>query len=496
MNRAVDAVAVDSPYASLPLGLYLAAASGVMLGALSPNPALTVAAIVSLIAFIKLLWRPGEPPVLLFAVGFQWLQVTAKVFHANYLGLPLEHISQFASIENAVWASLAGLWVLTGGIRLVLARMPSFEKRAVRSQAYDMSLMKIGLLYIGLTVLTSGISTFASGMGGLRQIILAAAAVKWVAYFLFAYVILVRREHVWILGLATTWEIVQGIGFFSGFKTVLFILIIVIVTARVRATRMRIGGIAAIGIVLLIMGLAWTAVKGEYRAFLNQGTGWQTVTVSNEEKVTMLADMLLSLNPSDLVEAADPLFSRIAYVDFFAAAMDYVPAARPHERGALWTASVTHVLQPRLFYPNKPALPSDSELTMAYTGLHMASGDQGTSISLGYMGESYVDFGIPGMYFPIFALGFFWAFVYRHFLKNPRLMLLGYGFATAALLEMYKFEMASIKVLGNVLMQFIVLGLIFHFIVPRIAGWLMQENNRTRAAPRHVVVRGNVASTV
>lgn len=474
---------ISSAYAKLPFGVYVIAGAAALLGSLSANPLLSVVAIISLVSFIKLLWRPGEPPVLAFAVSFQWLQVTSKVFHANYLVLPVESLRMYSEVTGAIWASLAGLWVLTLGIRFGLRNMRALPLGMVDQQARSISITRVGLLYVGLTILTSGAAAFASGMGGLRQIILAAASVKWVAYFVFAYLCLYRREKYGLLILATAFEVVQGIGFFSGFKTVLFLLVIVIVTARVKVRMGSLAGITAVGMLLLVMGLAWTAIKGEYREFLNQGTSAQSVVVSDEQMLAKLGEMVFALDPSDLVDAADPLFRRLAYVDFFAATMDYVPAVAPHERGALWSQSVMHVLRPRLLFPNKPVLPSDSELTMAYTGLYLASDAAGTSISIGYMGESYIDFGIPGMFIPIFLLGIFWGGIYRFFFRRPDLLLLGFAFATAALVEMYQFEMASIKVLGGVLMQFLVLALIFRFVGPTILTWLRGGEAVTAHSP-------------
>ena len=42
-----------------------------------------------LVIFFKIFWRPGEPPILLFIRGYQWLQATILVFNADWQGLPL-----------------------------------------------------------------------------------------------------------------------------------------------------------------------------------------------------------------------------------------------------------------------------------------------------------------------------------------------------------------------------------------------------------------------
>src|SRR4029077_15218000 len=45
-------------------------------GSLSANPSLTPVAVFLLPVIVGLLWRPGEPPVLVFGVAVQWLQAS------------------------------------------------------------------------------------------------------------------------------------------------------------------------------------------------------------------------------------------------------------------------------------------------------------------------------------------------------------------------------------------------------------------------------------
>ena len=104
-----------TPYARLPASLWALFGMLAALGLLTTNPLLTTTSILLLPVFMSLLWRPGETPVLLFAVSFQWLQVTAKVFHADVLRLDVTELSSYAigselpSVERAVWLGLFGL---------------------------------------------------------------------------------------------------------------------------------------------------------------------------------------------------------------------------------------------------------------------------------------------------------------------------------------------------------------------------------------------------
>jgi hypothetical protein len=432
---------------------------------------------------MKLLWRPGETPVLLFAVSFQWLQVTAKVFHANVLGTDVTRLSAYGfsgtlpSVESAIWMALLGLLVLSLGIRLGLKKLGPMGEGEMQRQAFSLSTERAFLFYLGCTVVATVLGSAVWSVGGFIQIVRAALGLRWVGLFVLGYVALKRRERYPLFFVAVAIEFISGIGFFSGFKLALFVTLIVIFTVRYRLRSGTIAAGAFLFVVLLIFGASWTSVKEEYRAFLNQGTRSQATLVSRSDQFDKLAELVGELSWDDVAYSMGEMFERIAYVDFFALTMDYVPEYRPHEGGELWKNAIVHVLTPRAFFPSKPPLTPDSRITMRYTGLYLSGADEGTSISIGYMGESYIDFGPYGMYVPIFILGFLWGAIYTFFLKRSRLKVIGYAFATAALLNAYQFEITGIKLLGGALMEFVVLALIMRVSEPYIIRWLQKEGH-------------------
>jgi hypothetical protein len=489
MSQTISVESRGGAYATFPFGVYVVVAFAVVWASLTANPLLTIASVVSLLGFVKLLWRPGETPVLVFAAAFQWVQATSRVFHANYHGVPLESLSPFYSVTAATWASLAGLWVMVIGIRVVLSRLSRRDFRSMQTQVDQLSLGKVALVYAATTLIfsTFSIGAVAASLGGLRQAVLAFAGIKWAFFFLLGYLVLVRREKYMILILAAGYELVMGVGFFSGFKTPLFMLVIIIAAARPRVSTGNAVAITALSAFLIVLGLAWTAVKPEFRAYLQQGSAMQQVRVSNEAVIAKLIDLVVDLDASDLDDAVDPLFRRLDAVQYFAASMDYVPSVRPHEGGEVWKAAFAHVFMPRLLFPDKPRLPSDSEHTMAYTGLVLASGDQGTSISIGYIGDTYIDFGIPGMFVPLFLLGIYWGALYYFFMRRNDRLLFGSAFATAALLEAHIMEVPAIKLLGGSLTRFIILALLFTYLVPRLRRWLQRTDlPRAQQVPQSV----------
>src|SRR5205814_3724135 len=105
----------------------------------------------------------------------------------------------------------------------------------------------------------------------------------------------------------------------------------------------------------------------------------------------------------------------------------------PYENGRLWFDAVKHVFTPRAFFPGKGII-DDSARTTYYTGVLVAGLEQGTSISIGYMGESYIDFGPIGMFVPIFFLGLLYGYIYRLFAKHARYKVIGLAVATSTLL--------------------------------------------------------------
>ena len=153
------------------------------------------------------------------------------------------------------------------------------------------------------------------------------------------------------------------------------------------------------------------------------------------------------------------MIMRMSYVSYFAMTLTHVPDVVPCEHGELWWGAVKHVFTPRLFFPDKPAL-DDSARAAYYTGLEVAGAEQGTSIGIGYMGESYIDFGPVGMFAPVFLLGIFYGLIYRFFVDHERHRVLGFAMATAILaFGACNIETSNIKLVGGNLMSLIVIGL-------------------------------------
>jgi hypothetical protein len=465
-----------------PLSFYLGTAILCVLALLTPNPVLSVACIAVLVLIVRLLWRPGEAPAIVLAIGIQWTQVAAKVVEANTEGSSVAQMSLSPNLEVAIWIGLASITALSIGIWLVVRRLPLMSLKALDQQLQLLSISKVFLLYLCLAAYWLLLPRVIWRLLSLAQLLLFIGSLKWAAYYLLGYLVLRRRRRISYLVIATVLEVVTGIGYFSDFKTVFFFAALIFFSLHFRLKAKTTMMVSLIAAVLIFLSLVWISIKHEYRDYLNQGTNQQVVLVSPSERLTAFAGMARELTLSDLATNSKTLFMRIAYVDFFAASMDYVPRVRQHTNGALFWRAMVHILVPRLLYPSKPVLASDSDLTMEFTGLTMAGGDTGTSISLGYVAENYIDFGRYLLLAPIFIIGLAWGAMYSYCIKRGREVGVGHAFGTVIIMGASQFEVTEVKLLGGMLMSILVYALVLRFVMPALALWLREESPVRSAA--------------
>jgi hypothetical protein len=442
-------------------------AVGIFYGIFSTNVFLTIFGVLSLFVIYKLLWRSYEPPVLFFCLSFQWLQAFTRVIQANLLDM---HINDFRMSDYAfssVACALMGLVLLALGIYL------SMGIRAVsRSEIHEqvLSLDPKQLFFLYLIFLTASPFIHLLAKGGLAQIIHAFSSFKWVIYAALAYTAFLKNEGKIFFLAAFLIELVSGFtGYFSSFKEVIFITAIVYFTTEQKVSISKLAMLSPLIAVFGIIFILWTGVKSEYRDYLNGDSVHQVVTVSKTEALEYLLELVKNFDFDRLPDETQKSLDRLSYTDMLMYVQDYVPKTKPYQMGKLWGGGVSHILMPRFLFPNKPVL-DDSAITNEYTGMGFSGKEQGTSISLGYFAESYVDFGIPGMFVPIFLFGLLIGRIYRFFLEKESILLVfRYGSVIAVLSGFKLFEKVISKQLGGVIMAFLVYNFILlPYIIPRV----------------------------
>ncbi|MBL8330561.1 MAG: hypothetical protein JNJ71_17115 [Rubrivivax sp.] len=454
-----------------------------------PNMALVGFAVLVLFMGILLLWRPGEPPVMLLIFALQWLQASTKAINANLQGLPINSFSTFGgNVELSSYLSLLGLLLFALGMNWGSGAWRPELHQHNRYRALSTA-SHIWFAYYALALMVSVVAeALAGAIPGLSQPLLALAHLRWAFYFMLTFAAFSQpwnTRHFWLI--AALIEFAMGIGgYFSDFKSVFLYSALGITAAGVRLSLARIATLAvAIGLTIYT-ALLWTAVKGDYRHYVSGGEAAQIVTVDYVERISYLGNLVSKVDGPVMSDAVDKLLSRLAYVEFFGAAIDYVPRNIDHTRGEIWWDAVKRPFMPRVLFPSKSEI-HDSERTAIFTGIEVSGADRGTSISIGYMGESYIDFGFVGMMAPVLVLGYLLGRIYRWLTLSSSLRgLLGTGLACSSLMAFSYMESSITKVFGGFVATLLVIWVFSWMIAPRYLGWLLirEEAAQPVAAPR------------
>lgn len=445
-------------------------------GRTTANLDVTIYAVLVLSLMVALLWRPGEPPVLLFATAFQWVQVSVKTFHANFLGLSLDQMLPWAPAASATVVALSSLVALTVGIALGAGRSQGQLEQAARDEASGMSIVRLVQMHVFMMLAVEALAAIG-GYGGMRQIIGSLAQLRFATLFALGYVTLTQRRGIgWFAAFAAL-EIVNSLGgFFAGFRMPVYVALLAVAATMRRITPLRLASVIVLACGALYLAVVWQTIKGDYRDIANQGTGEQVVQLDRGEQFEALADLWSDANGDLAARGVEGLAQRLAYVDLLAYSIQFVPNTRPHTGGDIWLGALAHIAVPRLLWPEKPELESDTEVTRAYTGLGLLSARNDTSISIGYVGDAYIDFGEPAMYAVLFSLGIVFGLLYRALLvlKNG-LVVIRYGLLVAIFLVLASFEITAVKLLGGLLMPWIVGCAGSRLFLAELTRWLRRD---------------------
>ena len=466
----------------------------VVWGATTVNPLITVCSLLMLPVIPLLLWRLGEPPVLMFAAAMQWLQAAVGIFYHNSQRDTLEGYFGGPELGRAIWLSLGGVLAVTVGMRVALAGVKQRNASAFESEVREFPLERLVAAFVLLFVLSTAIRAVAGIVPGLTQPLLAATSLHWIPVMFLAQAVLAQRRGYGWLVLIVAFEFAIGsIGFFSGFKEVFFLLAVVLLTAQAGLSQQRWLAICFVGVFILAANCIWTAIKVDYRFFLNEGTGEQVATAPTAARIDKLVELLGELDQEKIENGFEQSMQRLSYVELFAHCMVTVPAELPYEHGALWLGAVQQVFTPRLLFPDKAPI-HDSYRAQKYTGINWAGPEEGASIGLGYMAESYIDFGPVFMFAPIFLLGVFYGLIYRLFAYPKTGQLLGMALAVCILVfGACTIETSNIKLVGGNTMALLVMWLFkwqlgkpfMRFIQPGAAPLTVEQWNRLRRKQSH-----------
>lgn len=447
----------------------------------SPDPFLTLSAGAVLVTGLLLLWPVHGTPVLFLPFLLQWMSVSMKPLQSALTGAPLNDLAtRGADLVPGAWFALGGILCLALGMWWTGGR---HKRHFAREMQMGVAQLPRGFVLKAtlLAIVAGHVLEAASGYAGpARSPVLMLSQVKLAGLFILSYWCLVRREAMLIFYAVITFETVFGMtGFLGEFRASLFILLISVLLARPRLNlRFLILGGAAAAFSLSAV-VFWSAVKPEYRALQLSGD-----LQSNAARVAYLADQVLTMDGETYNHGLDAFASRLSYIDFLSHTLDYVPTYHPHTGGARTMEAVTHLLTPRIIFQNKPPVAHDTDITSRFTGL-IFQGARVTSISIGYLGEFYVDFGKLGTPLAAFIFGAVIGRGYRFLMAYQGLpVIMNAAIATMAIIPFVYFERALIKLIGGGITLFIACLLIQRVGIPWVFRIISsrQEKARLRAA--------------
>jgi len=347
---------------------------------------------------------------------------------------------------------LAGLYF---GQRLV--RLPA-EDRAVRPQ-HALSFKTLIICYAAGVASVGVVQQVAWDYPSLTQAIIALTYIRLGLLYLVLRRLVSAGQWSMIIGLMI-FEIGLGItGFYAGFREPLIMMALAMLERFDRRSVRHWLSVAALALVMCTLGVMWVSVRTSYRERFLSDTNFEQSRAQRLDSIRAASNAWMSSSHDDLANDLDTFIDRMWTVYYPALAVARVPNVVPYADGALMSATLQHVLMPRVFFPDKAEIGSDSELVRKYAGVKVAGAEQNTDIAFGYAAESYVDFGVPLMFLPVFIWALFMGAVYASILRWYCYRDIAVSVSTVICwLSLYLFERSWAKTIGLSLTLLIYVG--------------------------------------
>ena len=383
------------------------------------------------------------PPVMRLALTYQWLQVSLGIFYSAFTARQLDTMV-LSDYRPMVLIGLGCVLSIVLGLRFGVGK----GNAGLRPDIPGFTLRRLWILYL-LSLFSKGtIIQLAWLFPGIAQGVIAATFAHLGLLFL-----LLRRyarpelRLKPLLGI-TAFEIALGLtGFFSGFREPLMMLILVLIESARKLDYRRAISLVLVLVAMLGLAMWWMDIRADYRQDL---MGEDELSMASKyNAVSRYSSGFFQKSASGYWSNVDLVVDRVWAVFYPALAIARVPQPIPYEEGALLWEAVRHVFMPRILFPDKPPLTPESEKVRKYTGLWVAGEESSTSIAFGYAAESYIDFGIPWMFLPVFTYGVIVGLIYKRAQSLIKLRELSIGFSTATFwTALFLFERSWAMTLG------------------------------------------------
>jgi hypothetical protein len=248
------------------------------------------------------------------------------------------------------------------------------------------------------------------------------------------------------------------LGFFAGFREPLVLAAIALVAVFERRKLQHWVALGVLVIAMFSVGVLWVSIRGDYRRDL-ENEAFAESSQARFMRIGELTSTWLGGHPTELLEDVDSFVDRMWVVYYPALAVSRVPSVVGHTDGALLGRALLNLVTPRFLFPEKGQVESDSAMVIEYSGVQVPSPEEGTNIAFGYAAESYIDFGVPLMFLPVFIYGLFMGIAYHFWLRIVLDRGLAVGLVTVIFwMCLYVFERSWVKTLGLTVAMMLYLG--------------------------------------
>jgi hypothetical protein len=434
----------------------------------SAQPFLVLYSFVLLYIIFKLFWRSKEPKVIFVALLLFWLSIVVKIFYADIVGVSYESLSLSPLISETTFIALVSLLVFSIGLYITSRNI---EKNILIdcSENFNYKTDKVVIFYVTSTLISFILKRILFTFPAFSQLFNAFIQFKLGLLFLLIHNVYIGNNRRLIVALIVTFELLLSlVSYFSSFKDILITAAIVISFYPIKFSLTQ----AIRNIIFLVstiyLMLIWQTIKSEYRDYLNKGSRTQSVQVSNYEAVNKVWELVQVAKPfsrqNDIVYQS---IDRLSYIEFFSQSMVRVPDEIPHENGKIWLSNINHILLPRIFNPDKKSI-DDSQMVNTYSLRKVATADEGTSFSLGFIAESYIDFGKYLMFIPVFLLGLMIGAVYKIIVCKSVNFIWGFSFTSSYWVYIFCNGTPGTKILGWILMYLLSFYLLNRFVIKKV----------------------------
>jgi hypothetical protein len=396
--------------------------------------------VMTLMICIRLVKTDDRLFVLPIAVSFHWMQGNLGLI---YLGLTGREV---LAIYDSDWRpmvmiALGCCLALAAGIRLGLLVKKAPDPRAPRP-GFAFSFGLLVTIYVVTVVLEGTLTAVAPDYPSLRQIITTFDSARLGVLFLILRRLCAPPPRFGLVALVVAIEIVLGItGFFAGFREPIVLAVLAVLEVFDRRNARHWMALAVATVAICALGVLWMGIRGDYRreyVEVDQFSGSRNARINRVEDLT---SSFMKNDAESLLRTTDQLVDRMWTIYYPALALKRVPSVIPHTDGQIIGAALLHIVTPRILFPNKGELPSDSDEVRKYANVAVAGREVGTSIAFGYSAESYIDFGLPWMFLPVFCFGLFVGACYAVFRSVIWHRELFVAFATVSFwISVYLFE--------------------------------------------------------